>query len=68
MGGVEKDMMKALKIACLVLAVASIWFSLSFRGSKVFFKMGTWEHSVQVSEASSGGSGGSDSGGETDFA
>jgi hypothetical protein len=60
-------MAKAMKIACFILAVAAIWFSLSFRGSKVFFKLGTWEHPVHVSEASSDDSGSSDST-ETDFA
>lgn len=60
-------MTKAVKIVCLVLAVASIWFSFSFRGSKVFFRLGVWEHPIHVSEASSDDSGSNDST-ETDFA
>jgi len=60
-------MARTLKIACLVLAVAAIWFSFSFRGSKVFFKLNGWEHPIHVSEASSDDSGSNDST-ETDFA
>ncbi len=63
----DDKMTKAVKIACLVLAVAAIWFGLSFRGSKVFFNLGGWEHPSYVSEASSDDSGSNDST-DTDFA
>lgn len=62
---------KITKIACLLLAVFSIWFSLSFRGGKVTLKFGTWESIIHNSHAvlnlSEDSSGGDDSG-ESDFA
>lgn len=32
------------RLLCLVLAVASIWFTLGFRSGKVYLKVGAWEH------------------------
>ncbi len=44
-------MRKILKIACLVLTVASIWFTFSFKGGKAYFKIGAWMHEIKAQSA-----------------
>jgi hypothetical protein len=57
---------------CLTMAVASIWFSFSFRSGSVTFKVGQWQyliHSAQSSvlDLSKDESGQADDSTETDF-
>ncbi|MBI2091818.1 MAG: hypothetical protein HYT75_02320 [Deltaproteobacteria bacterium] len=55
-------MKKTVKIVCMFLAIAAIWFSFSFRSGKAFFKLGTWERPIHISaiDDDSGDSDGSD--------
>ena len=65
----EDKLSKLVKIACLVMMVAaSIWFSFGIRGGKAYFKVGTWQHPILVSEASNDDTGGEHDSSGSEFA